>query len=147
MNMRPNAAGNDDLKRMARGGRVNLCSSPGESADARGAAGTGCELEHVYSRRRRPHVRCTAASGVARQRYPLPDWLPTRCLAQRWTLMPYSLLCGCLTPTAIMRYVQRTQLSWHSDVNLVRGRREVFGSYPGEKNMSRFPAWLVRQFS
>ena len=44
---------------------------------------------------------------------------------QNWGLMPYANVISSVVPTS-----------------LLRGTREVFGSFPGERNFNRFPGWL-----
>jgi replication factor C subunit 1 len=44
---------------------------------------------------------------------------------QNWGLMPYANVISSVMPTSVLR-----------------GNREVFGSFPGERNFNRFPGWL-----
>ena len=44
---------------------------------------------------------------------------------QNWGLMPYANIISSVIPTSVLR-----------------GNREVFGSFPGERNFNRFPGWL-----
>lgn len=44
---------------------------------------------------------------------------------QNWGLMPYANMVSSVTPAS-----------------LLRGSRETFGSFPGERNFNRFPGWL-----
>ena len=44
---------------------------------------------------------------------------------QNWGLMPYANVISSVMPTSVLR-----------------GNREVFGSFPGERNFNRFPVWL-----
>ena len=44
---------------------------------------------------------------------------------QNWGLMPYANMVSSVTPAS-----------------LLRGLRETFGSFPGERNFNRFPGWL-----
>ena len=44
---------------------------------------------------------------------------------QNWGLMPYANVISSVVPTSVLR-----------------GNREVFGSFPGERNFNRFPGWL-----
>ena len=44
---------------------------------------------------------------------------------QNWGLMPYANVISSVMPTSVLR-----------------GNREVFGTFPGERNFNRFPGWL-----
>jgi replication factor C subunit 1 len=47
----------------------------------------------------------------------------------KWGLMPFTNFCSV------------------NAASLMTGRREIFGLFPGERNFSRFPAWLGKNSS
>lgn len=99
MNMRPNAAANDDLRRMVcqQGVQCSLQLTPAPQELVANSSMSIADGDVLMSAVRRHQVWVSSRS--------LPYCFLTSPPRQRWTLMPYALLCGCLTPTALMRCV------------------------------------------